>query len=341
MWRCLVRVRWSEIGFNATGVLLWLAAGCAGDGTAQRTPQGVAPSSSLPSEAPSAPSTPTSAEPGGIVGAPSGSVPASGEAVDATRNPEAPADPNAAAPPTAQTADGFELAWQDDFDALDASRWQLMTHTWDTNLAQFSTANASVGNGLLSLALSAEPTDTVKPFRGVEMRSRETLRYGKVEARARLAKGSGVVSALVLIYTPWPADNWNELDIEYLGRYSDRVQFNAMVYTGPPTQPPVVESVVPTQSPQLVNLAFDPSGDFHVYGMEWTPTEARFTIDGATQHTWNTEIARLALPMNILLTIWASSSADWAGPVQATTVPTTADYDWIRVYRWLGASPAP
>lgn len=141
----------------------------------------------------------------------------------------------------------FALAWEDNFDAFDSARWQLMTHTWDSNLAVFSTQNTKFENGIASLMLTPEATDTLKPFRGVEMRSRETLTYGKVEARARLAKGSGVVSALVLIYTPWPADDWNELDVEHLGRYTDRVQFNAHVYTGPPVAKPATTSVAPTQ----------------------------------------------------------------------------------------------
>lgn len=84
----------------------------------------------------------------------------------------------------------------------------------------------------------------------------------------RLARGSGFISSIVLIYTPWPAENWNELDVEYLGRYGDRVQFNAMVYTGPPVQAPVQQSVMPTQYPQLVTLPFDPAQDFNVFSME-------------------------------------------------------------------------
>ena len=28
-------------------------------------------------------------------------------------------------------------------------------------------------------------------------------------------------------------------------------------------------------------------------------------------------------------------SADWAGPIQPDSAPTSADYDWIRVYNWL------
>lgn len=229
----------------------------------------------------------------------------------------------------------FELLWQDDFDAFDSTRWQLMTHSWDTNLAQFSGQNVRAQSGVASLQLTREPTDTVKPFRGVEMRSRETLTYGKVEARARFARGSGVVSSLVLIYTPWPADDWNELDIEYLGRYPDRVQFNAMVYLGPPRQQPVQQSVAPTQFPQLSQLDFDPSSDFHVYAIEWTPAGARFSVDGALKHVWTTEIDRLRLPMNILLTIWASSAAGWAGALEPASAPVSADYDWLRVYRWI------
>jgi endo-1,3-1,4-beta-glycanase ExoK len=252
----------------------------------------------------------------------------------------------ASAPPAATPADAagpsggtFVLDWQDDLDTFDAARWELETFSWDGNLAQFSTANATFANGIASLALTPVPSDTAKPFRGVEMRSRSTLTYGKVESRIRFAKGSGVVSSLVLIYTPYPADDWNELDIEVLGRYSDRAQLNAQVYTGPPTQPPVQQSVTPTQYPMFATLPFDPSADFHVYAIEWTPTMARFTTDGQVVYAWSTEIARLKLPQNILLTIWASSAASWAGPILPDTAPTTADYDWVRVYRWVPAAP--
>lgn len=254
----------------------------------------------------------------------------------------APSSNQASSPnpaPPVPGASEFELAWQDDFDRFDATRWQLMTHSWDTNLAQFSTENVRLENGIAALDLTPEPSDALKPFRGVEMRSIEALTYGKVEARARLAKGSGVVSSLVLIYTPWPADDWNELDIEYLGRYADRVQFNSMVYLGPPTQPPVTQSVMPTQYPQLAPLGFDASADFHVYAMEWTPSAARFSVDGQLAHTWDIEIARLKRPMNILLTIWASSAADWAGPIDASSAPVAAEYDWLKVYRYTGNPP--
>ncbi len=231
---------------------------------------------------------------------------------------------------TGGTAGGeFELAWEDPFDTLDLSRWELMTHSWDGNLAQFTSENASASGGILSLSLTSS-SDAAKPYHGVEMRSRETLTYGKVEASVRFAAGSAVVSSLVLIYTPWPPDDWNELDIECLGKNTDRVQFNHMINI-PPADPETGHS----QFPQLVTLSFNPTADFHTFAIEWVPGEARFIVDGTLMHTATQEMARMVLPQNILLTIWASDSAAWAGPVDSSTAPTSVEYDWIRVYRYV------
>ncbi len=224
----------------------------------------------------------------------------------------------------------FELAWEDPFDNLDLARWELMTHSWDGNLAQFTAENATVAGGRLRLSLTAA-NDATKPYRGVEMRSRETLTYGKVEVSTRFAAGSAVVSSLVLIYTPWPPDDWNELDIEFLGKNTDRVQFNHMINI-PPADPETSH----LQFPQLVTLPFNPAADFHTFAIEWVPGQARFVVDGALLHTATEEMARMVRPQNILLTIWASAAADWAGPVDSTTAPTSAEYDWIRVYRYVG-----
>lgn len=244
--------------------------------------------------------------------------------------------------PSSTTAAGgdaggsFVLSWQDDFNSLDTSLWALQSFTFGGNLAQFTPDNAKASDGILSINLTAEPTDTAEPYRGVEMRSVKTITYGKVEARIRFAKGPGVVSGLVLIYTPWPADDWNEIDIEHLGNASDGAQLNCQVYTGAPTTKPVTQSVSATQDPQLVTFGFDAEADFHVYAMEWTPTNVRFIADGQVMRTWDKEIARMKLPQNVLFTIWASSAAGWAGAMTPRSAPTSADIDWIKVYDWQG-----
>ncbi len=242
----------------------------------------------------------------------------------------APTAPTAAEPAVI-TDHSFTLAWEDQFDTLDLSRWSLMTHSWDGNLAQFSTTNAEVADGILKLHLTPAAEGAAKPYLGVEYRSKDTLQYGKVEARVRFAKGSAVVSSLVLIYTPWPPDDWNELDIEFLGKNTDRIQFNHMINI-PPADPISGHR----QYPKLAALSFDPGADFHDYSIEWVPGFARFTVDGQVLHETTEEMSRMVLPQNILLTIWASGSAGWAGPVDETTAPTSAEYDWIRVYDYTG-----
>lgn len=232
----------------------------------------------------------------------------------------------------------FSLLFRDEFDTLDKTRWQLMTHSWSGNLAKFSAESASVTNGELSIKLLSAPDGTVdsgetKPYLGAEVRSVATLTYGRVRARAKFAKGNAVVSSLVTIYTPWPADNWNELDIECLGKDPTSTQFNAQVYTG--VLPAANTPVSPTQDPHKYALGFDSSQDYHTYDIEWTPAQATFKVDDILVYSWNSKISLMNLPQNILLTIWASSSPGWAGAVDDTTLGAMAVYDWIELYQYV------
>lgn len=268
---------------------------------------------------------------GGTTGAVTGGAPGSGAALASGGDPGTGGTSGEGGAPPAPGGT-FALRWEDSFDSLDSARWTPMTHSWDGNLAQFGASNVAVADGLLSIGLT-EVDDAEKPYSGVELRSTETLTFGKVEASIRFARGSAVVSSLVLIYTPWPPDDWNELDIEFLGKNSDRIQFNHMVNI-----PPADPASGHLQFPEMVTLAFDPAADFHTYTIEWEPGEARFLVDGELWHTASEEMARMVLPQNILLTIWASDSAAWAGPVDETTAPTAAVYDWIRVYDYVPPS---
>ena len=71
----------------------------------------------------------------------------------------------------------------------------------------------------------------------------------------------------------------------------------------------------------------------HLHDIEWTPAGVKFFVDGTLLRTWTANISRLKLPQNILLTIWASNSASWAGALGASSVPTSAEVDWIKVYQ--------
>jgi len=234
----------------------------------------------------------------------------------------------------------YTLLYRDEFDTLDSNRWQLMTHSWSSNLAVFSAQAATVADSTLAIRLLPAPEGTTDPegvpksFLGAEVRSLQALTYGRVKARAKFARGSAVISSLVTIYTPWPADDWNELDVECLGQAPESLQYNAQVYTGPPTTPPVSTPVSPTPDAFRDALPFDPSADFHVYTVEWNPAGATFLIDDEVRHTWTRNIGLMDLPQNVLLTIWASSAAGWAGPVTDETAQAVAEYDWVELYSY-------
>src|SRR5690606_29494905 len=180
-------------------------------------------------------------------------------------------------PPPA-SADGFQLLWEDSFDTLDATRWAAQTHSWVGNLAQCTADNVAVADGRLQMSLTPSG-NTEKLYDGDECRSLDAITYGKVEASMRFAKGSGVVSSLVLIYTPWPPDDWNELDIECLGNTTGEVQFNHMVNI--PPADPLSEHL---QFPEKIDLGFDPTASFHTYANEWLPNSVRFLVDGVLVH---------------------------------------------------------
>jgi endo-1,3-1,4-beta-glycanase ExoK len=247
--------------------------------------------------------------------------------------PDSSSSPAADAGGDAADAGPFVLSWEDDFNTLDLSSWQLETFTYGGNLAQFATQNATVANGILTISLTPNPSDTAEPYLGVEMRSTRTLTYGKVAASMRFAKGPGVVSGLVLFYTPFPNCNWNEIDIEHLGDSSNSSQLNCQVFLGTPN-PNCTTSVAPTQDPLVTNLGLDAETQFHEYDIEWTPASVRFLVDGTLLRTWTANIDLMTLPQTILLTIWASSSASWAGALNSSSAPTSAEVDWIKLYDW-------
>lgn len=304
------------------------------DSTPGSTPGSSTPGDSVPGDSTPG-STPGDSTPGSTPGnstpTPGNSTPGASDSGDEVTDPSDPTAP-------------FRLLFRDDFDSLDTKRWQLMTHSWGGNLAVFSKESPTVEDGVLKLRLLEAPEGTTsdgedKSFLGAEVRSVDTLTYGRVRARVRFAKGPAVVSSLVTIYTPWPADDWNELDVEALGKDPNEVQFNAMVYTGPALEPPVTESVSPTQEPHMEELGFDFSADFHEYTIEWTPEGATFSVDGEQRHVWTTHIDKMSLPQNVLLTIWASDSAAWAGAVTEETTGAEAQYDWVELWEYTGAAP--
>lgn len=81
-------------------------------------------------------------------------------------------------------------------------------------------------------------------------------------------------------------------------------------------------------------LLYNPSDDFHTYGLLWTPDEYVFFIDGA--ETWRVPksvVAPSQRPAHIILSL---EVGEWAGkPIErdAAKLPDTMLVDWVKVWQ--------
>jgi hypothetical protein len=222
----------------------------------------------------------------------------------------------------------FVLLWEDTFDTFDETRWAKATHTFPENLARFATDHALVEGSLLKLRVSNTPNGA-QAYSAGEVYTRDTFLYGRFEARIKFARGSGIVSSL-FSFKDNSTTFWNEIDIESLGNQPMGVQYN--IITSP------MGSNVLTYQPSFDLLGFSQSADFHNYAFEWTPTEVRFYVDGRRRYTDARNVsARLTQPARLRMNCWPTNYARtmFAGPLDTAAIPAEAQYDWVRVYRYV------
>ena len=167
-----------------------------------------------------------------------------------------------------------------------------------------------------------------RPYKGGELRTYESYTFGRFEVRMRSAEASGMLSSFFTYHDDDPnwQENWNEIDIEIMGRYDDQVQFNVIT----PWQINHVHE-------EMVD--YNPHEEFHVYAIEWTPIWVAWFIDDVEvyrdmgDHVW-----QVNLPQKIMMNIWPPTAEDWAGPFNADDLPIYAFYDWVKYYSYTPGS---
>src|SRR5437868_9653472 len=113
-------------------------------------------------------------------------------------------------------------------------------------------------NPLLILFFLLSFNSFAKKFKGAEIRTNESYLYGRFEVKMKASQNSGMLVTFFTFYdAPDFAQNWNEIDIEILGRYPNEVQYNT-----------IVGNHKMNENRQV--LDFNPHNDFHVYSFDWT-----------------------------------------------------------------------
>ena len=179
-----------------------------------------------------------------------------------------------------------------------------------------------------------------KPWKGAEMITQQTFRYGAFEARILAARGSGMITPFFLYKdgSEVPGGQWEELDFEIFGKDG---RYQTQVMTPGKNGAQRTEHVTVHDLP---TLAWE---HYYTYRMEWTPTQLSFYLDGqlVRRETDVVEFGKLLDPnqteaMRLRVSIWAGDF-DWSGAFDPTAAPGAMFVNWIQAYSYTpGAGPS-
>lgn len=241
--------------------------------------------------------------------------------------------------PTTPT-DGWALAWSDEFDRPgppDASRWDHEEGFLRNQELQYytrRTENARVEDGHLVIEARREAFGPGQyTAASLVTRGRQSIRYGKVEVRAKLPRGRGMWPAIWMLGEDIATAGWprcGEIDImEHVGFEPGRV--HATVHTE------AYNHVQGTQRGGSLDVG-DLYDTFRVYAVEWRPDRIDFSVDGRPYFTFRKEGSSVAVwpfdrPHYLIMNIAVGGS--WGGQqgVDDAVFPQRMTIDYVRVYR--------
>jgi hypothetical protein len=166
-----------------------------------------------------------------------------------------------------------------------------------------------------------------KDYKAAEIRTAVSYMYGRFETRMMASDKSGLVTAMFTFNDEnFTTPQWNELDVEVLGRYDDRVQFNVITYN----------HVMHGYTHMLFK---DPSKCFLTYAIEWAPSYVAWFIDGVEVYRDSgAHISELTFTQKFMLNHWATNLAAWAGVFDPASLPAYAYYDSASYYSFTPGS---
>lgn len=192
---------------------------------------------------------------------------------------------------------------------------------------------------------SSAATAVTYKYYGAELTGVEQFKYGRFEARMKMASFPGTVTSMFLNYDlSWKkgTEPWNEIDIEVLGTSKSKWQSNIITRE----EDPSISGTTVTE--QKHDFGFDATEDFHLYGIIWTPEYVAWEIDsveirrvelGTTNgnHADKDQVAFLTKEESLRFNFWASKSPAWTGTFTGDELakgPQIQWIDYVRVYSY-------
>lgn len=176
--------------------------------------------------------------------------------------------------------------------------------------------NVNFKDGIMSLTIDSDGENASPRWSGGEYRTKEFFHYGKYEVKMKPIKNPGVVSSFFTYTGPSDNNPWDEIDIEFLGKDTTKVQFNYFTNGA-------------GEHEYVYDLGFDASEEFHTYGFEWLEDSITWYVDGKAVYTAKDNIP--VTPGKVMMNAWPGTGVEgWLSAFDGT-IPLTAEYDWIRI----------
>ena len=256
--------------------------------------------------------------------------------------------------PVEEGYEGYTLIWSDEFnDDISQEDWVFelgdgtaygLPPGWgnaERQLYTNSINNANIqpddeGNSVLAIIAKKEPGNNKYSSAKLTTKNLHSFRFGRVEARIKVPEGRGIWPAFWLlgdnhnVEVDWPG--CGEIDVmEVIGHEPERVYCSAHYTNSENKLSSNIQSYVSAQSL---------SDDYHIYRVDWTPTELIYSLDGIVVNQIPIEDDMKEFLRSFYIILNVAVGGNWPGDPDATTVfPQKMLVDWVRVYRKDDLSP--
>lgn len=239
----------------------------------------------------------------------------------------------------------YNLVWEDQFNKnkLNLDIWQIEKGNgcpdlcgWGNNEIQhYSENNLSIENGFLTItALKSADENNIVTSAKIQTLLDKSIKYGKVEVRAKLPSGKGTWPAIWMLPSDWNYGGWpksGEIDImEHVGYAPNKIY--GTVHTE------AFNHIKGTQVGDST-IVSDAEKNFHVYGIEWTEEKIDFFVDDLVYFSFNNtpEFKSQEWPFDkpFYLIINLAIGGNWGGKhgINQNIYPAQFVIDYVKVYQ--------
>ncbi|MFA9391588.1 MAG: family 16 glycosylhydrolase [Prolixibacteraceae bacterium] len=228
------------------------------------------------------------------------------------------------------SAQEYKLVWSDEFTDGMSKDWSydIGGSGWGNNELQYYTnSNTSVSDGILKITVKKENRGTNKYTSSrIKTKGAKAWKYGRIEARIKLAKVQGNFPAFWMLGASFNGSNWpycGEIDIMEQINKDDILHANVHY-----------DDNGHRSNNKSINCKVS---EFHVYAIDWDENSIRFLLDGDEYHKVNIANGidgtdEYHKEHFILLNY--AMGGDWPGfVVDESALPASMEVDYVRVYQ--------